>query len=529
MNRLQYLPLRRAGDCLDVAPLLYHGLNSDDPHVVIDFQGQAFTRRQLGREVAMLQAWLKAQGVSKGDHVAVMLNNSVRHMALIYAIVLSGLVWIPVNTKLRGAGLAYLTEHAEPRLLVLEDEFVSLFDGLPGHGQEQVTSQRLDTELADLAAGGEPVLFQVPCEVSDTLCLIYTSGTTGAPKGVIFTHRMMRIATEAALIVADIKAGDRAFLWEPLCHIGGAQMLMMPFLEPMTLLVVERFSASRFWQQWEEGRATHLHYLGGVLDILMQLPEGAKPAGARIPIAWGAGIAVNSWEPIRERLGCQLRECYGMTECSSFATLNTTGKPGSIGQPLPWITLSLLDEHDQPVKTGEAGQIVIRSELEGALLPGYWKNPEATAKTLRNGSLYTGDMARQDEEGNLFFIGRASDSMRVRGENVSAWEVERVFAEHPAIEMSAAMGVSSAIGEQEIFLFVKFNAGQIVAWEDLLAWARPRLASFQLPRYYMAIEAFSLTPSQRIQKHKLAPEMARAWDRQAQAQRDSPLAESRAG
>lgn len=519
MTRLQYLPQRIENDRFDVAPLLYAGLLSDDPHTAIDFRGRQLSRLALRRDVAAFQAWLRAEGLEKGDRVAVMLGNSVQHIALIYAIVLSGLVWVPVNTRLRGVGLEYILAHSEPALLMLDDEFAPLFggaDGLTAGGARVVNAARQDWTVS---GSGEAVapdeLSLTPCGIGDTLCLIYTSGTTGAPKGVVFTHRMMRIATEAAIRVANIEAGDRAFLWEPLCHIGGAQMLLMPFLEKVTLLVVDRFSASRFWSQWRETRATHLHYLGGVLDILMQLPEDAKPADVHLPIAWGAGVSASNWQPIRDRLGCELRECYGMTECSSFATLNETGKPGSIGRPLPWITLRLLDENDQPVPVGAAGQIVLESHLDGALLPGYWKNPEATAKALRNGRLYTGDMARQDADGDLYFIGRASDSMRVRGENVSAWEVERVFADHPCIEMSAAVGVKSAIGEQEIFLYVKFNEGQSADWAELAEWARPRLAAFQLPRYFMGIDRFDLTPSQRIQKHKLSPDTGAAWDRTA--------------
>ncbi|GAD22961.1 AMP-binding protein [Acidovorax sp. MR-S7] len=506
MSRSPYLPQRVENDQLDVAPLLYAGLVGNDPHAPIEYEGQPLSRAQLRADVAAFQQWLRAQGLVQGDRVAVMLNNSVQHIALIYALVLSGLTWVPINTRLRGAGLRYIFEHAKPRLAVVDDEFEPLVREQPLPGVAIANLAQID-----LSAAGP--LEHVPSQGGDMLCLIYTSGTTGAPKGVVFTHRMMRIATEAALLVANIRDGDRAFLWEPLCHIGGAQMLLVPFLAKATLLVVDRFSASQFWQQWQDNRATHLHYLGGVLDILMQMPEGSNPLGARISVAWGAGVAASNWQPIRERLGCELRECYGMTECSSFATLNGSGKPGSIGKALPWIRLQLLDENDQPVSVGAAGQIVLESDLEGAFLPGYLDNPEATAKALRHGRLYTGDMARQDADGDLYFIGRSSDSMRVRGENVSAWEVERVFAEHPCIEASAAMGVKGAVGEQEIFLYVKFNAGQAVDWSELVQWARPRLAAFQLPRYYAAIERFDLTPSQRIQKHKLSPDVGQAWAR----------------
>ena len=121
----------------------------------------------------------------------------------------------------------------------------------------------------------------------------------------------------------------------------------------------------------------------------------------------------------------ELREVYGMTECSSFATINENSKPGSIGRPLPWIELELLDDCDQPVQTGEIGQIVLSTKLEGAFSPGYLNDKETTLKTIRNGKLYTNDMARRNLDGDLFFVGRRTDSIRVRGENVSAWEVER--------------------------------------------------------------------------------------------------------
>ena len=138
-----------------------------------------------------------------------------------------------------------------------------------------------------------------------------------------------------------------------------------------------------------------------------------------------------------------------MTECSSFATLNASGKPGSIGRPLPWLRVELLGQDGLPVAPGEAGEIVLSSDIEGAFLPGYLDNPEASRRALRDGRLHTGDSARQDADGDYFFIGRATDSMRVRGENVSAWEVERVFIDHPAIQACAAVGVDGDVGEQK--------------------------------------------------------------------------------
>ena len=203
---------------------------------------------------------------------------------LIYALILSGLVWVPVNTRLRAVGLQYLLRHAGPRLLVAEDEYAEAIEQARQDGVPLASGTDIDAVAAraDVAPAALP---PVRIRHADTLCIIYTSGTTGAPKGVLFTHRMMRIASEATLRVANAKAGDRLFVWEPLCHIGGAQMLMVPFLEPVQLHVVERFSASRFWAQWRDAGTTHLHYLGGILDILAQAPQPPqsyiRTAGAR--------------------------------------------------------------------------------------------------------------------------------------------------------------------------------------------------------------------------------------------------------
>ena len=492
MNPLHtHFPPRLEGDAIDVAPLLEQGLRQAPGRVVFVFEGQAVTCGELRERIDRLRAWLAGRGLRQGDRVAVMLSNSAGHIALIYALILSGLVWVPVNTRLRAAGLQYLLRHARPRLLVAGDEYAEAIEQARQYGVPLASGTDIDAVAAraDVAPAALP-----PARIrhADTLCIIYTSGTTGAPKGVLFTHRMMRIASEATLRVANAKAGDRLFVWEPLCHIGGAQMLMVPFLEPVQLHVVERFSASRFWEQWRGAGATHLHYLGGILDILAQAPQ---PPQSHIQTAWGAGVAARSWDAIRQRLGCEIRECYGMTECSSFATLNASGKPGSIGRPLPWLRVELLGQDGLPVAPGEAGEIVLSSDIEGAFLPGYLDNPEASRRALRDGRLHTGDSARRDADGDYFFIGRATDSMRVRGENVSAWEVERVFIDHPAIQACAAVGVDGDVGEQEILLYVQFVDEVPVEWAELVDWARPRLASYQLPRYFRQTPGFELTPA----------------------------------
>src|SRR5262249_33278475 len=219
------------------------------------------------------------------------------------------------------------------------------------------------------------------------------------------------------------------------------------------------------------------------------------------------------WRAFEQRFGVQIRECYGMTEASSFTTYNDDGTVGAVGHPMPWFTVELRDDHDRPVPTGESGEIVVRSRLPNALFPGYFRNPEATARVLRNGALYSGDLGKFDEHGNLYFLGRMTDSVRCKGENVSAWEVERVAAAHPAIEDCAMIGVAAEIGEQDIKLFVQPRSGEHLSPAALSTWLGARLAPYQNPRYIAVVAGFERTPSQRIMKQKLSRALDDCWDR----------------
>ncbi|MDB5768461.1 MAG: AMP-dependent synthetase, partial [Collimonas fungivorans] len=371
-NYSDYFPVRSSRDNLDVVPLLHDGLIQRGSSTLLDFNGARISFDDMAKRVGAMQSWLESKGICRGDRVALMLENGLDHIALIYALMLSGVVWVPVNTRLKGPGIDYLLGHCKPALFVAQDEFSEVLSELPDLRSRLVWLEQVQLTVRQMPVEGRP-LQAAPVNADDTLCLIYTSGTTGAPKGVVFTHRMMRIASEATLIVSGAGAGDRMFVWEPLCHIGGAQMMLVPFFQQVELHIVERFSASRFWQQMETSQATHLHYLGGILDILMQLP--LPPARHALRVAWGAGVSVKAWDTVIARLQLDLRECYGMTEGSSFTTVNVSGKPGSIGRALPWLKVELLDDHDQPVAIGDIGQIVVSSMIDGAFLPQYLDNP----------------------------------------------------------------------------------------------------------------------------------------------------------
>ncbi|MGE5203021.1 MAG: AMP-binding protein [Acidobacteriota bacterium] len=480
------------------------------------FNGEPITFEALGRMADGLASALRKRGIARGDRVAVMLRNSPAALATIFGLARAGIVWVPVNVQYRGPGLKYILEHCDPRLVIADEDLVATIHGsaadLQGrplviHGTADAADP-LERLLRNGASFDEPLP-----EATDCFAICYTSGTTDNPKGVILTHAMLRFAGEAAALVSDAREGDVLLMWEPLYHIGGMQLVVLPLIRGITLAMIDRFSASRILQQTREYGASHIHFLGGILQILMKQPPSDLDRSHGARIAWGGGCPKDIWRAFERRFGVQIRECYGMTEASSFTTFNDSGAVGAVGRPLPWFSVELRDERDRTVPTGERGEIVVRAHVKNALFPGYFRNPEATAKALRNGALYTGDLGKFDQDGNLIFLGRMTDSVRCKGENVSAWEVERIAAAHPAVEDCAMIGVAAEVGEQDIKLFVKPKSGERIDPAELSAWLGERLAPFQNPRYIAVVEEFERTPSHRVMKHRLSRDTAGCWDR----------------
>jgi crotonobetaine/carnitine-CoA ligase len=490
-----------------------HLAATEPSRVFARFDGEALTFAALYANAARIAGLLRDRGVQPGDRVAVMLENSPDAVALLLALAMSGAVWVPLNVQLRADGLRYIVDDAEPRALIAREDFVLRVRGC-GARLDGV-AVIADTAVAAAARGGDgasPAALPAP---EDLFAIGYTSGTTGAPKGVQMTHRMMRLAGEGALLVSAARDGDVFHMWEPLYHIGGSQMIIVPMLRDVVLHMVPRFSASRFWGDVRAAGATHIHFLGGILQILLTQPPSPLDRQHRVRVAWGGGCPPDVWRAVQDRFGVQVRECYGMTEASSFSTYNDSGLVGSVGRPVPWFDVAVLDAQCRTLPPQARGEIVVRGRDPRALTPGYFRNREATARVLRDGALHTGDLGSRDPAGNFFFHGRMTDSVRVRGENVSAWEVEHVAAQHPAVEDCAMIGVAAEIGEQDIKLFVSPKPGCTVDPAELSRWLGERLAPYQNPRYLAVVDAFERTPSQRIMKHRLPPGRDGCFDRVA--------------
>ncbi|WP_190815929.1 AMP-binding protein [Saccharopolyspora pogona] len=475
-----------------------------------DFAGEPVTLSALAEAVADAQRGLAALGVHRGDRVAVMLPNHLEHVVLVHALVGMRAVWVPVNTRLRGEPLAHVLTDCDPSLLIIDPRYAAELAALP-RGTTQAWVVEYGTGIAPWRQGDAVRSVLPRPDGDDVVSIMYTSGTTGPAKGVQVTDRMLRAAalgTEAASTPRD---GDVFFLWEPLCHIGGAQVLLLPLLRRVRLAFVERFSASAFWSQVVAAGATHIHHLGGILPMLLSRPRTESERRNVVRVSWGGGMTSEAWREAETRFGLRVRECYGMTEASSISTANVAGLGGGIGRALPWFDVEVHDEHGRPVPDGEIGEIVLRPLVDGLVTPGYFRNDEATARSRRGPWWRTGDRGRFTG-GALHFIGRLTDSLRHRGENVSAWEVETIVNTHPAVAESAVVGVPAPEGDEDIKVFVAVTDPATFDPAEFVAWCGQRLARFQVPRYVAVVDDFPKTPSLRIQKSLLSRETSDAFD-----------------
>lgn len=499
----------------------------DDVYCI--FEDRPLTFAAFDAAVNRVANALLARGLRKGDRVALMLSSHPDHIIAIFALAKVGMVRVPVNVSLKGPSLEFPFEQFAPKALIADRDYApQLMALLERHTLDLVVWRGTTdagpgwAELATFPDVSPPTLAP---HADDIIAITPSSGTTGAPKGVLKSDRTLRAGPIATRVLTRRQPGDVLLLWEALHHGAGVAVLIGAVLERITLAMVARFSASRFWDDARHYNVTHIHYLGGVLQMLLAQPPRTDDRTHGVRIAWGGGCPEEVWHRFEARFGVEIREGYGLSELITFVLVNTEGPPGAIGKPLPWYDVRLLDADGNDVQRGEAGEIAVRAHDERLGFLGYFRNPEASAAAWRDiaGERWylTGDLGRQDGDGWFHYAGRSKDCVRRRGINISAWEVERVINEHDDVEESALVGVPGELGDDELLIYVRPVSGRTIDPDALIRWCEPRIPYFQVPRYVGLVDDFPRTPTQRVRKGELSRDVANLWDREAAAHADA--------
>jgi crotonobetaine/carnitine-CoA ligase len=464
--------------------------------------GLRAVREQAGRIGAALQA----SGLEPGDRVLVMMDNSVELVGVLFGISLAGGVSVPVNTATRGSSLRHILNQVGARWEFVDHPLEAALDEVSSDG----TALRITTAPdargrgLDVFAAASQALKDPGRSPGDAACILYTSGSTGPPKGVICTHGMMAAWAHNANEVMAYQPADRVFIALPIFHANALCCALLPGIaQGANLLVSTRFSAAAFWSDVRRTEATAVNLLGTMEAILRTREITDADRDHQLNRTLVIPAPANQAE-FAATFGVPATTLYGLTD-SGIALGVPAGSAwpdGSCGRPIGGWSTAIVNEYDVPVAPGETGYLVVRPELPGIMMLGYLDNAEATTDAWRNLWFHTADRMTVDADGWYYFAGRASDSIRRGGENISAFEVELVLNAHPAVTQSAVVGVASAIYGQEAMAFLQGPTTDDLA--DVVAHCARNLPYFAVPRYVELVETLPRTTSEKVDKPRLA-------------------------
>ena len=442
--------------------------------------GRRFTYTELDRRAAAMARWWSERGIHKADRVGILSENRVEYVDAFFAAGKSGVVLVPLSTRLTEPERAALIKDAGLRLV-------------------------MDSRALDEIPAGD--FAPVSCDPEDLWCLLYTSGTTGRPKGVMLPHRMILWNAYNTVASWQLREDDIAPVFTPMYHAGGLAV----FLTPMvviggTVILHDRFDASVVWRTVERARATLLFGVPTIFKMLQEVPEFATAdvASVRWCISGGAPLPRYLID-LYQRRGLVFKQGYGLTEagvnCFAMTAADAARKPGSIGKPMMFAQTRLCDRDGLDVPAGTTGELCLRGPHVCA---GFWNQPDATAAALGGDCwLHTGDLAHRDAEGFYYIDGRIKDMYISGGVNVYPAEIENVLLQHPDVKDAAVLGVPDLTWGEVGAAFIVRREEAAVDAAGILRFLEARLARYKLPKTINFLDKLPRTAYGKVVKPEL--------------------------
>jgi crotonobetaine/carnitine-CoA ligase len=493
-------------------------------------EGETLTYADADEQSNRIASSLTGLGIVKGDVVATFMYNSVDHAAIWLACIKLGAIFASLNVSLAPNELIYSLGDTKAKLIVVDNDLTEVYNqARPDFEAQPIEVLWRGSDRSDrfiefpTLLDGQNVLPDVALFPNDPMSIIYTGGSTSMPKGVLAPHMHYIAAAERYKEITDSQPDDVHFANSHFFHVGGQQFgLMGPLYCGTTGVMAKWFSVSNYWRTARETGATIIDPIGTMISALLTLEPSAadRDHNVRIGIGIASGQVRSAFrDDFEKRFGVPLLEVYAMTEvgvllCSERLHDKTSN---SCGKTYGWADICIVDENESPVADGEPGQILLRPTSTNCFMLEYINKPAETIAAWRNLWYHTGDIGYLDDDGYLHFVGRQAHWVRVRGENVSAFEVEKVLSAHDLVQDCAIVGVESELGEEDILAYVQLEEGATLDPTEVVSWCRERLAYFKVPRYVTFVAEFPRTiTKQEIERHALR-ELGKgdAWDRDA--------------
>ncbi|KPV44418.1 long-chain-fatty-acid--CoA ligase [Alicyclobacillus ferrooxydans] len=468
----------------------------------MSFYGQKTTYKQLADAVSLFASRLQQAGIQKGDRVAIMLPNSPHFVISYYGILTAGAVVTQVNPMLVERELAHILQDSGAKAIVALDAVYPRVKAVESESdvstvvvvslQPSGVSFAPDVTFEEFLEQGKTVpVTPVSVDPAEDLAILqYTGGTTGRSKGAMLTHRnlLANVIQSYEFFKDEFRPGqDRCLTVIPLFHVFGMTSCMnLTLYTGSSLVLLPRFDIKEVLETIQREKPTTFPGVPTMYVALTNYP-GVESYGVNSIRTCNSGSAPMPVELLREferKTGAKILEGYGLSEASPTTHCNppfTERKPGSVGVGFPSTEYKIVDtetgEHEMPV--GELGELVVRGPQ---VMKGYWNMPEETAKTLRDGWLYTGDIAKMDEDGYLYIMDRKKDLIIASGYNVYPREIEEVIYEHPAVKEAAVVGVADPYRGETVKAFIVLKDGASCTEEEMSAYCKANMAPYKVPK-----------------------------------------------
>jgi len=505
----------------NLATVLTEQAAANPDKACIKFLGQQQTYAHLDRLSGMVAGSLAAMGLEPGDRVAVCLPNLPEFVSTYFGILKAGMTMVPLNPLLKGPEIAYHLNDSGARVLVAFEMFTdeaaagvaeagdvtTFVVPFPGSDAAPPEGMRPFSELLS-EHPADPVRGTVwPTDASDTAVMIYTSGTTGRPKGAELTHFQLYMNATVAGDLFGCRPDDVALAVLPFFHVFGlSSVLNLTLRYGGAVSIVPRFEAPSVLDAIETDGITVFLGVPTMFQAVMAEDRSKRNLSTlRVAVSGGASMPGEVMRAFEDEFGIVILEGYGLSETASSASFNRNEherKQLSVGKPIWGVEMRVVDGEDRPLPPGEdnVGEIVIRGHN---VMKGYHNRPEETAEAMANGWFHTGDLAHVDDDGFFFIVDRKKDLIIRGGYNVYPREIEEVLYEHPAIAEAAVVGRADDRLGEEVVAVVVAKSGQSPDAEEIVAFAKSRLAAYKYPRDVRFVDSLPKGPTGKVLKKDL--------------------------
>ena len=493
--------------------LIRQHAQSDPEKTAILFEERSIRYGELYDDIDRAARMLLGLGIRRGDRVGLMFPNCPEMLFLYFACFRIGAIVVPVNTRYQRQEIEYALEHSECRLLIIDKIFSDITKNID---QSVLSLQKIVVHVDESEQHAEslhhhmthaPTGHQWPRVHSDDPAVIfYTSGSTSRPKGVTHTHFSLLGNAQIQVATKEITPETILLASTGVGYIAGLSGIALPtFLVGSTLILEPELEADKLIEAIERYRVNTTLMLPTMLLEILESPLSEKSDLSSLKACFVAGdeCSHDLYQRFKKRMGYDLLQAFGMTECEGFLSNRPSGpkRNGTIGQPAEGVTVRLVDPDGNDVAPGEAGEIIVRSD---SVMRGYWEDPEHTAETLRDGCLYGGDIASCDKDGFYTFLERKREIIIHGGSNIGPHEVEDIIDSYPDVKESCVVGIADAHYGAILEAYIEWEADAKQSdIANLKAWVASHLAAYKVPDRWKVMDQLPKTATGKLDRKTL--------------------------